>query len=40
MVDEVQQFIPAIYNDRSTLRVQITAGDAKHDFELKSRPPR
>jgi hypothetical protein len=37
-VDEVQQFIPAKYNDQSTLTVQFDGGHKTHDFELKSQP--
>lgn len=40
MADEVQQIdLPAIYNQNSTLQVQVTAGDDnQHDFHLNSRP--
>jgi hypothetical protein len=35
MVDEMIQCVPAPYNDRSTLKVQITPGrDNTHDFDL------
>lgn len=39
-VDEVQQFIPAKYNDQSTLKVQIAGGHGKHNFDLKSQSSR
>jgi hypothetical protein len=39
-VDEVQQFIPAKYNDRSALTVQFDGGHKKQDFDLKSQPSR
>jgi hypothetical protein len=36
MTDEWVQCIPSLYNDQSTLRVQITPGkDNTHDFDLK-----
>lgn len=36
MVAEIIQCVPSRYNDRSTLRVQITPGKANtHDFDLK-----
>ena len=40
MVDEVRPYLPAMYNEQSTLRVQITAGKVTQDFALKSQPPR
>ena len=37
MVDEIVSFIPEIYNQKSTLTVEIAAGEATHNFELKSQ---
>jgi hypothetical protein len=37
MVDEVSQYIPATYNDKSTLTVDVAVGNTTHDFELKSQ---
>jgi len=39
MVDEVSQYIPAIYNEKSTLAIQVAAGNVIQDFELVSQPP-
>ena len=37
MVDEVQQYIPSNYNDKSTLTARIVAGDGTQNFELQSQ---
>jgi hypothetical protein len=39
MVDEVSPYIPAIYNEKSTLTIQVAAGTVTQHFELLSRPP-
>jgi hypothetical protein len=39
MVDEVRPYIPAMYNEKSRLTVQVTAGKVTQDFTLKSQPP-
>jgi len=39
MVDEVSPFIPAIYDEKSTLVVQVASGEVTHHFELLSKPP-
>jgi len=37
MVDELERYIPAIYNRNSTLRREIISGQAnEHDFDLKA----
>ena len=37
-VDEIEHFIPAIYNQQSTLTCEVVAGEAnEHNFELKSQ---
>jgi len=37
LFDEVQSYIPASYNQQSTLRCQVVAGETnQHDFHLKS----
>lgn len=36
MVDEVAQYIPAQYNTKTTLTVQIEKGKNEHDFKLVS----
>ncbi len=37
-VDELEQYIPAVYNDDSTLTCEVVAGKAnEHNFELKSQ---
>ncbi len=37
MVDEIESYIPAVYNKASTLTCNVTAdGTDRHDFELKS----
>lgn len=38
MVDEVQQYIPARYNDQSTLTTDLVGGNMTKDFELTSQP--
>jgi hypothetical protein len=38
MIDEVSQYIPAVYNDKSTLTVDVAAGRTTQDFELRSQP--
>jgi hypothetical protein len=38
MVDEVKPFIPANYNESSSLKIEVKMGSAKHDFELTSKP--
>jgi hypothetical protein len=38
MVDEISPFIPAVYNEKSTLNVQVAAGEVTHHFELLSKP--
>lgn len=38
MVDEVSQFIPAIYNDKSSLTVDVAPGRTTQNFELRSQP--
>jgi hypothetical protein len=40
LVDEVRPYIPAAYNEQSTLKAQVKAGKVTQDFALKSRPPR
>jgi len=40
MVDEVRPYIPAAYNEQSTLKAQVKAGKVTQDFALKSQPPR
>jgi hypothetical protein len=37
MVDEVQQYIPANYNENSTLAVQLVPGNGTENFELRSQ---
>ncbi len=38
MVDELERYIPAIYNRSSTLRAKVVAGETnQHDFELHSQ---
>lgn len=38
MVDEVESYIPAIYNSQSTLTCEVADGGAgRHDFELTSK---
>ncbi len=37
LVDEVL-FVPASYNDKSMLSVQLEAGEAIHNFALRSKP--
>lgn len=38
MVDEVESYIPAIYNSQSTLTCEVAAGGvSRHDFELTSK---
>jgi hypothetical protein len=32
--------VPPIYNEQSTLTVQVSASQVTRDFQLKSRPPR
>jgi hypothetical protein len=36
MVDEILPYIPAIYNEKSTLSVQVAPGNGNHNFDLKS----
>ena len=37
LVDEMEQYIPAIYNEKSTLTCEVVAGKTnQHNFELKS----
>ena len=38
MVDEVSQFIPAIYNENSTLAIEVAPGKVTQHFELRSQP--
>lgn len=40
MVDELSPFIPAIYDEKSTLTVQVAAGEVTQHFELLSKPPK
>jgi hypothetical protein len=40
LVDEVRPYIPAAYNEQSTLKAQVKAGKVTQDFALESRPPR
>ena len=40
LVDEVRPYIPAAYNEQSTLKAQVKAGKVTQDFALKSQPPR
>jgi len=40
LVDEVRPFIPAAYNERSTLKAQVKPGKVIQDFALKAQPPR
>jgi hypothetical protein len=40
MVDDIRPYIPPIYNEQSTLTVQMIAGKVTQDFELKSQPRR
>ena len=40
LVEEVRPYIPAAYNEQSTLKAQVKAGKVTQDFALKSRPPR
>jgi hypothetical protein len=40
MVDEVRPYIPAAYNEQSTLKAEVKAGKVTQDFALKSQPPR
>ncbi len=37
LVDDVEMFIPAEYNQSSTLRVEVPPGQVTHDFELTAR---
>lgn len=37
-VDEVEQFIPAIYNQDSTLTCEVVVGANQHDFDLNQNP--
>ncbi|MFH1918534.1 MAG: hypothetical protein ABIP48_01420 [Planctomycetota bacterium] len=38
MVDQLESYIPAIYNQKSTLTFEVVAGKGnQHDFELKSQ---
>jgi hypothetical protein len=38
MVDEIESYIPAVYNDQSTLECEVTPGGVnRHDFPLKSQ---
>jgi len=38
MVDEIEQYVPAIYNEQSTLTCEVVAGyDNRHDFQLESK---
>jgi hypothetical protein len=37
MVDEVQQFIPTNYNEKSTLTAQIVPGNGIQNFDLQSK---
>ncbi len=36
-VDEVV-YVPELYNEKSTLSVQLEAGESSHDFKLRSKP--
>jgi hypothetical protein len=38
MVDELKPFVPAAYNEKSTLTVDIPAGKVTKDFELTQQP--
>jgi hypothetical protein len=40
LVDEVRPYIPAAYNEQSTLSAQVTAGKVTQDFALTSQPRR
>lgn len=40
MVDEVKPFIPAVYNEQSTLKAEVKAGQMTQDFALESQPQR
>ena len=35
MVDQIVQYIPRRYNRRTELRVELSAGENNHDFDLK-----
>lgn len=35
--EEVLQMIPSMYGDQSTLKVDISAKNLRHDFDLKSK---
>ena len=39
MVDELRPYIPAIYNQQSTLTIEVPAGQVTRNFELVSQPP-
>ena len=39
LVDEVKPYIPAMYNEQSTLSAQVTAGKVTQDFALTSKAP-
>ncbi|WP_425619404.1 hypothetical protein NA78x_003144 [Anatilimnocola sp. NA78] len=36
MIDDVQQYIPAKYNEQSTLTAQLAAGEVRQNFDLRS----
>jgi len=40
LVDEVRPFIPAAYNEQSTLKAEVKPGKVVQDFTLKSQPTR
>ena len=37
MVDEIQQYIPDTYNEKSTLSAQIVAGNNAQNFDLRAQ---
>ena len=38
LVDEILPYIPARYNEKSQLTLQVVPGPAKHDFGLQTQP--
>ena len=38
MIDEMEQYIPAIYNSRSTLKIEIAGDRVDLDFDLQKPP--
>ena len=37
MVDEIEKYIPPVYNQKSTLTCEVAAGANEHDFHLRNR---